>query len=160
MTTTRRTCLITGCSAGGTGAALAEAFKGKGYHVFATARSPSKVPKTLHEDSDVTVFALDITSSDSIAAVAEAVRVQAGGRLDVLVNNAGSGMNMPGLDTSVAAARKLFDLNFFAVLETIQAFRHMLVEAEGCIINNSSAGGVLPFPFYSMSPPTKTEALC
>jgi 1-acylglycerone phosphate reductase len=149
MTPTRKTCLVTGCSGGGVGAALADAFKDKGYHVFATARSPSKMPQSLHEASNVTVLALDVSSSESIAAAAEAVRNQTGGKLDVLINNAGLGMNMPGLDTSIAEARKVFDSNFFGILEMIQAFSSMLVNAQGCIVNNSSAGGLIPFPFNS-----------
>ena len=35
--------LITGCSAGGIGAALVEAFQKRDYHVFAMARNPSKM---------------------------------------------------------------------------------------------------------------------
>jgi short-subunit dehydrogenase len=149
MTATRKTCLVTGCSGGGAGAALADAFKDQGYHVFATARSPSKMPQSLHEASNVTVLALDVSSSESIAAAAEVVRNQTGGKLDVLINNAGLGMNMPGLDTSIAEARKIFDSNFFGVLETIQVFSSMLVNAQGCIVNNSSMGGLVPLPFNS-----------
>ncbi|KAJ5820474.1 hypothetical protein N7474_006065 [Penicillium riverlandense] len=155
MTATRKTCLVTGCSGGGAGAALADAFKEKGYHVFATARSPSKMPQSLHEASNVTVLALDVSSSESIAAAAEVVRNQTGGKLDVLINNAGLGMNMPGLDTSIADARKVFDSNFFGVLETIQAFSSMLVNAQGCIVNNSSVGGIVPLPFNSIYNATK-----
>lgn len=149
MTITRKTCLVTGCSVGGVGLAFAEAFKDRGYHVFATARSPSKVPQKLHAASDVTVLALDVSSSESIATVAEAVHNQAGGKLDVLINNAGLGLNMPILDTPIDEARKLFDVNFFGALEMIQAFSPMLIKAKGCIVNNSSIGGLQPFPFTS-----------
>ena len=144
-----KSCLITGCSSGGVGAAFAEAFKNKGYHVFATARSPSKVPQTLHAASNVTVLALDVASSDSIAAAAAAVRNEAGGRLDVLINNAGIGLHMPALDIPIAEARKIFDANFFGALEMIQAFSPMLVNSKGCVVNNSSVGGLLPIPFNS-----------
>lgn len=146
-----KSCLITGCSEGGVGAALAETFATKGYHVFATARSPSKIPQPLHEASNVTVLALDVTSRESILRVAETVRDHTGGKLEVLINNAGHGMNMPALDTSIDEARKLFDANFFGVLEMIQAFRHMLVNARGVVVNNSSVGAYQPFPFISES---------
>lgn len=144
----RKTCLVTGCSAGGVGAAFAEAFKNKGYHVFATARSPSKIPQTLHEASNVTVLALDVTSTESIASALEEVKKKTN-KLDVLVNNAGLGLNMPGLDTSLEEAKKLFDLNFFGALAMMQAFGPMLVAAKGCVVNNSSVGGVFNFPFSS-----------
>jgi 1-acylglycerone phosphate reductase len=148
-TVARKTCLITGCSGGGVGSAIAEAFKDRGYHVFATARSPSKVPQTLHTAPNVTVLALDVTSPESVATAAETVRRETGGKLDVLINNAGHGLNMPALDTSIAEAKKLFDANFFGVLEMIQAFRHMLIRANGVIVNNSSMGAYLPIPFIS-----------
>jgi 1-acylglycerone phosphate reductase len=148
--TDRKTCLVTGCSKGGVGVALAEAFKDKGYHVFATARSPAKVPQALHADPHVTVLSLDVTSCESITAAAVIVSSQTGGKLDILINNAGQGLNMPALDTSIEEAKKLFDANFFGVLEMVQAFRHMLIKAKGVIVNNSSVGAYQPFPFISM----------
>ncbi|KAF2028047.1 NAD(P)-binding protein [Setomelanomma holmii] len=150
MNMNRKTCLVTGCSSGGVGAALAQAFADNGYHIFATARTPSKVPESLRETSNVTVLALDVTSSESIAAAAKIVHSKTGGRLDVLINNAGHGLNMPAMDTSINEARKLFDANFFGVLEVIQAFQHMLIKAKGCIVNNSSLGGYQPFPFITL----------
>ncbi|KAJ5658971.1 hypothetical protein N7507_005422 [Penicillium longicatenatum] len=156
---TSKTCLVTGCSTGGVGASLAEAFKDNGYHVYATARSPSKVPSSLHEASNVTVLALDVTSSESIAAAAERVRRETGGRLDVLINNAGLGLELPALDTPVAEARRVFDSNFFAVLEMIQVFSPMLIEARGCIVNNSSVGGRIPIPFCSIYNGTKAALM-
>ena len=110
------------------------------------------MPGTLNADPNVTVLALDVTSSASIQAAADAVRGKTGGKLDVLINNAGGGSNMPALDISIAEAKKVFDLNFFGVLEVIQAFAPMLVNAKGCIVNNSSIGGVMnPNPFTSTS---------
>lgn len=150
MTSTRKTCLVTGCSGGGVGAAIAEAFRDGGYHVFATARSPSKIPESLSSAPNVTVLALDVGSSESIAAVVLAVTEQTGGKLDVLVNNAGLGLNMPGLDTSIAEAKKLFDINFFGAIEMMQAFSHLLIKAQGCIVNNSSIGGSAALPFLSV----------
>lgn len=147
MAISPKTCLITGCSGGGVGAALAQAFRDKGYHVFATARFPSKIPGTLRDDPSVTVLALDVASPSSIREAVDAVRGATDGKLDVLVNNAGRGMNMPMLDTSIAEAKRLFDTNFFGVLETVQAFAPLLIKAKGCVVNNSSLGGFQAFPF-------------
>lgn len=144
----QRTCLVTGCSAGGVGAAFVEAFKNKGYHVFATARSPSKIPQPLHDAPNVTVLALDVTSAESIAAALVEVQKKTS-KLDVLINNAGLGLNMPGLDTSLEEAKSLFDLNFFGAMAMMQAFGPLLVAAKGCVVNNSSVGGVFNFPFSS-----------
>ena len=147
MASNWKTCLITGCSEGGVGAALAQAFIDKGYHVYATARTTSKIPASLHDAANVTILTLDVSSSASIAAAAEAVEKDTGGSLDVLINNAGAGMIMPTLDSSIAESKKLFDLNFFSVLETIQVFIPLLVKAKGCIVNNASVGGYRPLVF-------------
>lgn len=148
MVTASKSCLITGCSAGGVGAAFAKVFMENGYHVFATARTPSKIPQALRAAPNVTVLSLDVTSMESIAKAVEAVRKQFE-TLDVLINNAGLGLNMPGLDTPIQEAKRLFDLNFFGALAMVQAFSPLLVKAKGCVVNNSSVGGVLPFPFAS-----------
>jgi 1-acylglycerone phosphate reductase len=150
MTTiTRKTCLITGCSEGGAGAGLAKVFHGHGYHVFVTARTTSKVPQAFHTASNATVLALDVASTESINAAVTTVRNLTGGKLDILINNAGRGLNMPALDVSIEEAKRLFDANFFGVLQTIQAFQHMLVNARGVVVNNTSMGGYLPIPFIS-----------
>ena len=82
--------LITGCSAGGIGDALAQEFHAKGVHVFASARNLSKIEhlKTL----GLATVQLDVTSAQSIEnAVTEITKIT-GGKLDFLVNNAGMGM--------------------------------------------------------------------
>ncbi|KAH7009222.1 uncharacterized protein B0I36DRAFT_257953 [Microdochium trichocladiopsis] len=149
MVAVRKTALITGCSAGGVGAAIAEVFQEHGYHVFATARTPSKVPQTLHAASNVTVMSLDVMSVDSIAAAAEQVAKQAG-KLDVLINNAGLGLNAPVLDTPLKEAKQLFDLNFFGPMAMLQSFGPLLIKAKGCVVNISSVGGAINFPFSSI----------
>ena len=152
--------LITGCSGGGIGAGLAEAFSEKGYHVFATARTPSKIPQSLSQASKVTVLKLDVLSSDDIAAAVASVKEATGGKLDVLVNNSGAIMVMPLLDMKVDEGRKLFDTNFWSLVSMIQAFTPLLIASGGCIVNNTSAAGVLPFgAFGSMYNASKAAAL-
>lgn len=151
MSSTTKYCLITGCSQGGVGTALAESFSHNGYHVFATARTTSKIPASLHDSPNVMILALDVTDHSSIVAVEKVVGKQTNGSLDVLVNNAGAGMTLPMLDSTIPEARKLFDLNFFAALDMIQAFAPMLIKAGGCIVNNASVGGMRPLVFTGMS---------
>ena len=141
--------LITGCSSGGIGAALAEVFHEKGYHVFATVRNPSKISQSLASAPKVTTLTLDVLSSESIAASVEAVKKETGGKLDVLVNNSGGGLFMPALDVSIEQGKKLFDLNFWAPLAMLQAFAPLLIKAKGCVVNNSSANAHLPMGFMS-----------
>ena len=137
--------LITGCSAGGIGAGVAEAFCERGYHVFATARTRSKIPQSLAQAPNVTVLVLDVTSSEAIAAAVSSVSRVTGGRLDVLVNNSGAVMIMPALDVSIEDGKRIFETNYWAVLAMVQAFAPLLIKAKGCVVNNTSASGVLPF---------------
>ncbi|KAB5527952.1 hypothetical protein GE09DRAFT_1149754 [Coniochaeta sp. 2T2.1] len=79
--------LITGCSEGGIGDALAREFRARGLTVFATARNVSKM-KAL-EPLGIHTLELDVTSEPSIAAAVGKVRAITGGQLDILFNNAG-----------------------------------------------------------------------
>ena len=145
----RKSVVISGCSNGGIGAALAEVFHEKGYHVFATLRNPSKISPSLSNAANVTVLTLDVLSSESIAAAVESVKRETGGRLDVLVNNSGGGITAPALDTSIEEGKKLFELNFWAPMAMLQAFAPLLIKAKGCVVNNTSASAVVPIPFGS-----------
>ncbi|KAL6248137.1 hypothetical protein RBB50_004392 [Rhinocladiella similis] len=159
MSAKLKTVLITGCSAGGIGGALAEAFHECGYHVFATARTPSKITKSLATAPKVTVLRLDVLSSDSIREAVESVKSQTGGKLDVLVNNSGGGLVLPALDTSIEEGKRLFDLNFWAPFAVTQAFAPLLIDAKGCLVNNASISGAIPMLYNSNSqrPPRKNQ---
>lgn len=143
--------LITGCSAGGIGFALALAFQQRGLYVFATARTLSKMAE-LEKLPNVTLLSLDVTSSSSIAAAVDAVRTKTGGTLDYLVNNSGGGLFMPILDTDVDEARRMFEVNIFGVLAVTQAFAPLVIAAKGTVVNNSSIAGCLYPPFMGKSP--------
>ncbi|KAI0009533.1 short-chain dehydrogenase/reductase [Xylariaceae sp. FL0662B] len=150
MAPPKKSVLITGCSAGGIGAGLAEAFQQKGYFVFATLRDLSKAPENFTNAPNVKVLQLDVLLPESIAAAVESVAKETGGRLDVLVNNSGRNFVMPGLDTSIEDARKIFDINVFAPLAMIKAFAPLLVKARGCVVNQASFAGRMAMPFLSL----------
>ena len=151
MSIVKKTVLITGCSANGIGAALAQAFHQCHYHVFATVRNESKIPKNLSNAENVTVLKLDVLSADSIAAAVKTVEKATGGRLDVLVNNSGAVAIQPALDVPLEEGKQLFDLNFWAPIAMTQAFAPLLIEAKGCLVNNTSAAAFTPIPLSSKS---------
>lgn len=112
----KRTVLITGCSQGGIGEALARAFVTKGFHVFATLRNTSeRLPSLI---CSVEILQLDATSTDSIKTAAKTVAERTNGTLDVLVNNAGQDFVMPLLDASLEDVKKLYDINVWSILAT------------------------------------------
>jgi NAD(P)-dependent dehydrogenase (short-subunit alcohol dehydrogenase family) len=138
--------LITGCSAGGIGATTALVLAKRGHHVFATARTTSKIPETLSSLDNVTIIPLDVTSTSSIAG-AVAVVAASGRGLDILINNAGAGYTMPVLDVDIDRAKEAFEINLWGPLRTIQAFADLLVERRGRIVNISTCGALAKTPW-------------
>jgi NADP-dependent 3-hydroxy acid dehydrogenase YdfG len=82
-----KTALVTGCSKGGIGDALAQELHKRGFHVFATARNLTTIQHLLDQGLDT--VQLDVADSRSIDAAVKHVQEAAGGKLDMLVNNAG-----------------------------------------------------------------------
>lgn len=85
----QKTVLITGCSKGGIGDALARSFHGKGFKVFASARNLSKISHL--KALGISVLALDIVDHSSVSNAVEVIKTATGGTLDILVNNADAG---------------------------------------------------------------------
>lgn len=155
-----KTVLITGCSDGGLGSGLAIAFHKHGHRVFATARNPSKM--TSLQKLGIKTLTLDVLSDSSIASCVTEVRnltASTGGGLDVLINNAGGGYNMPVSDIEIAKAKALFDLNVWSYITVTQAFLPLLLlTAKGMIVNNTSISSVAPTPFSSVYHASKAAA--
>jgi 1-acylglycerone phosphate reductase len=86
MASKKKTVLITGCSSG-IGNALAKELNAKGYHVLATARRTDSIQEL--KSLGITPLAVDVDSPESIAALKKEVEEITGGKLDMLINNAG-----------------------------------------------------------------------
>lgn len=148
LTQSPKSVLITGCSAGGLGAALALAFQKQGYVVFATARSPVKIPTTLTDLPNVHALSLDVTSDESVHAAAKSVKATLRGKgLDVLFNNGGIGYGLGLLDLELERAKQLYEVNLWGVIRTTQAFADLVIEAKGAIVNQGSISSESYEPF-------------
>ncbi|KAE9976742.1 hypothetical protein BLS_001874 [Venturia inaequalis] len=141
-----RTVLITGCSDGGLGAALAIALHKAGLHVYATARNPAKMA-TLTA-LGIETLKLDVERPESIGACVTEIGSRKGG-LDFLINNAGANYAMPFSDITVPKAKQLFDLNVWSYLEVTQAFLPLLLQSKGMVVNHTSIASVCTVPFQS-----------
>ncbi|KAK3381796.1 IBR finger domain protein [Podospora didyma] len=148
----KRTILITGCSDGSLGAALALAFHKQGsWRVFASARNTSRLKDA--EAAGIETVQLDTLSDASIAASVSRVAELTGGSLDALINNAGAAYSLPLMDVDLDKARGLFDLNVFSVLAVTRACLPLLLKSTAprgaMVINNTSAAsqtaGTVPF---------------
>ena len=115
MSGVKRKVLITGCSDGGLGAAIAVAFHEAGLHVFATARNLSKAEHLASLGIETLQF--DVQSEYSIAACVSKMP-----SFDILVKNAGVQLVMPIADVSIFEAKKLFSLNVWSQIAVTQAF--------------------------------------
>lgn len=69
------------------------------------------------------------------------------GRLDGLVNNAGTIFEKPFIDCTLDDLRRVFALNFLATVETCHtAVPYMLRNGAGVIVNMSSMAGIKTYP--------------
>ena len=142
-----QTILITGASSG-IGKATAQHFRQHGWNVAATMRSPER--SDLGQDERLVTTRLDVTDLDSIEA-AVAVTIDRFGRVDALVNNAGYG-TLGALEAIPRDAMlRQLNTNLVGVLDVTRAvLPHMRKQGEGVIINVSSVGGKITFPFNSL----------
>lgn len=152
--------LITGCSQGGIGSALAIEFQKRGLHVFATARTLEKMTH-LKDLPNVTFICLDVTDQASVTAASEQVRVATRGKLDYLVNNSGTQHIAPVIDTDIQIAKEMFRVNVFGVLLMVKSFSPLLLAARGCIVNICSVSSYVYAPWMGLYQASKaaTEML-
>jgi NAD(P)-dependent dehydrogenase (short-subunit alcohol dehydrogenase family) len=132
--------LVTGASSG-FGKAIASLLSRSGFDVFGTSRKAQEVA------DGVRMLMLDVTSDQSVHACVQEVLALAG-RIDVLVNNAGTLTSGAIEEFSIEEAKSQFDTNFFGLARvTKEVLPIMRSQKEGQIINISSLGGLLPSPF-------------
>lgn len=106
MASERESVLITGCSHGGLGSALAIVLQQRGLHVFASARDASKLSH-LKDLANMSILTLDVTKPTDIKAAVDLVTKQTGGSLNYLINNAGRNHFMPILDENLDLVRDM-----------------------------------------------------
>jgi NAD(P)-dependent dehydrogenase (short-subunit alcohol dehydrogenase family) len=145
-----RVWLITGVSSG-FGRELAKAVLARGERVAGTVRQKAQVEefRALAPERS-RGYRLDVTEAPTIPDVIANVMRDMGG-IDVLVNNAGYGLIGAAEETSAAETRKLFDTNFFGLLNVTQAvLPHMRAAKRGHIVNFSSLAGIMGIPGVSV----------
>jgi NAD(P)-dependent dehydrogenase (short-subunit alcohol dehydrogenase family) len=148
-----RTILVTGASVG-IGRHLALDLARRGHRVFAAARTEASLQTLSQEASSkgltITPVVLDVTKDESIRDALAFVRAQTGGHgVDVLVNNAGYGQGGALLEVTDEILRRQFDTNVFGLMAVTRAFvPDMVARGRGWVVNVSSIGGRITFPFF------------
>ncbi|PVH92561.1 putative short chain dehydrogenase/reductase [Periconia macrospinosa] len=143
-----KTAVITGCSPGGIGHALALELKQRGLRVFATGRSLEKISGL--KESGIECVGLTIDDLASVAAChEEVVKLLDGKGLDYLFNNAGIAVFRPATESDLSVCKTMFGANVFGVIDMCQTFLPELLAARGVIVNMGSVAGHMPLPFMS-----------
>ncbi|WP_018653137.1 SDR family oxidoreductase [Actinomadura flavalba] len=144
-----KTALVTGASRG-IGKATALALAAEGANVVVSSRKQDALDAVAAEiraacpDVGVLARAAHVGDADQAAACVDAA-VAEFGRLDVLVNNAGTSPYFgPLADIDAAAAAKTVQVNQYAVVEWTQlAWHRSMREHGGAVINIASVGGMV-----------------
>jgi NAD(P)-dependent dehydrogenase (short-subunit alcohol dehydrogenase family) len=164
MSGERLAIVVTGSSSG-FGRVTSEVLAERGHHVFATMRdihgrnagAAAELEELARQRSlRLEVLELDVEDDASVESAVSAA-LAAGGRPDVLVNNAGGGY-LGILETfSVEQARQLFDRNVFSVLRVNRAvLPHMRDRGSGLLVHISSGLGRIVLPFNGLYCATKS----
>ena len=141
--------LITGSSRG-LGRVLAEAVLAAGDKLVATARTPAQLADLVDRFGDqVRTVALDVTDEGAAVSAVQGA-INAFGRLDVLVNNAGYANVNSIEDMAAEDFREQIETNFFGVGNVTRAALPVFrAQRDGRIIQISSLGGRLATPGLS-----------
>jgi len=136
-----QTWLITGASRG-MGVEFARAALAAGHNVAATGRNPDSVRSALGEHENLLVTALDVTDPHS-AEDATAAAVARFGRIDVLLNNAGSFVAGFFEELTTEQMRSQIDTNLFGPMTVTRAVLPVMRrQHSGLLIAISSAAGI------------------
>jgi NAD(P)-dependent dehydrogenase (short-subunit alcohol dehydrogenase family) len=145
-----RTILITGSSSG-IGRAAAIHFARKGWRVFATMRRPERAVDLRAQAAAagwaLATPALDVTSDDSVSRAVAGVLAETGGRIDVLINNAGYYAFGALEETSPDELRAQLETNVIGVHRVTRAvLPAMRARRDGAIVTIGSISGRVAVP--------------
>lgn len=142
MTIAGKTILVTGANRGIGKALVEEALRRGAKRVYAGTRQP-----LAHSDERVTPLTLDVTDAAQIRTAVEKVE-----SLDILINNAGLGLNADLSDR--AALERHLAVNLFGSYDATHAFLPLLIRSRGAIVNVLSLAALAAVPLdptYSIS---------
>jgi NAD(P)-dependent dehydrogenase (short-subunit alcohol dehydrogenase family) len=130
-----------------------------GFYTYATMRNTDKSNKITdlakRDNLPLEVLQLDVSNDKSVK---DAINVitEKQGRIDLVVNNAGYGSTGAVEDFSIQEIKAQFETNFFGSVRVIQSVLPLMRrQRDGTIVNISSIGGRIAFPFSPFYASTK-----
>ena len=157
------TLLLTGASRG-IGHATVKRFSAEGWRVLTCSRQAfdPRCPWPGGADNHIQI---DLARPDATIEAIEVIRDKIDGRLDALVNNAGTspkaedGGRLNTLETDLRTWGQVFHVNFFAPIVLARGLRAELAAAGGAIVNVTSIAGSRVHPFAGAAYATSKAAL-
>lgn len=146
-----KTWLVTGASSG-LGTAIAEVALRSGHKVLATARNTTKAARENPQIEELggTWVELDVTRVDTAKEVDSAIR-EAGGVIDVVVNNAGYSLLGSIEDMSEEEIELQFSTNVYGPVRVLKGvLPFMRKQRSGVVVNVSSIAGMDGLPACAM----------
>lgn len=145
--------LITGTNSG-FGWLTANSVAALGHKVYATMRDingkNAEKAKALSQVENITVLDVSLTDDTSVKNAIDTI-INAEGRIDVLVNNAGIAMTGVAESYTVSDVQEMFEVNVIAPWRLMKLILPtMRKQAEGLIINVTSGFGTFSFPFSAV----------
>jgi len=138
--------VVTGAGRG-IGRTVARALGACGDHVVAAARTVAEIEAVAADiraaGGEATAMRVDLTDESSVVALFGQIRDRFGGRLDLLVNNAGLGLYGPLATYSAADFDRVLSVNLRGTfLCCREAMQLMMPRRQGYIVNVSSVMGI------------------
>ncbi|MGV9456541.1 SDR family oxidoreductase [Streptomyces sp. NPDC003635] len=143
--------LVTGASRG-IGYGVAEALVARGDRVAITGRNEDALKEAVEQlGADRAIYIAGKAHDEAHQAVAVERAMEAFGRVDFLVNNAGTNPVFgPVADLDLNVARKVFETNVISALGFAQKTWHAWQKDNGgAIVNIASVAGIAPSPFIA-----------
>lgn len=144
-----KTAVVTGGSSG-IGRAVAERFAKEGARVLIVGRKEDALRETAATSDKISYVVGDITKTETIERIMQAVEERFNGQLDILVNNAGWCPVQPITEITIEDYDRAFSLDVRALVELTVHALPKIRAAKGCILNLSSVGATHRAPNLSM----------
>ncbi len=146
--TEKKVLLVTGAGRG-MGVDIAQAALAAGYAVVATGRDPDRVAQAVGTADDLLTVRLDVTGTTSAQAAVRAA-VDRFGRIDVLVNNAGTFVAGFFEEITPGDFRAQVETNLFGPLNVARAVLPVMrAQRSGLVVTISSTAGIVGGEFTS-----------
>jgi NAD(P)-dependent dehydrogenase (short-subunit alcohol dehydrogenase family) len=136
--------LVTGANSG-IGETAAVRLQEAGATVFALARREDALAAARGRHPRIHWLLADVTNEAQVTAAVQTA-VKEGGRLDVVVNNAGGGTFTPLEHSTAESVRSQFEVNVFGLTFVTRAALPALKESRGSVVNIGSAAGHKAMP--------------